>query len=325
MHFENKKILVTGGTGLIGVALVNLLLKQNAKIKVVSIDNVNPFSPEVEFVKSDLRIHENCMKLCENIDYVFHLAGIKGSPSVAIGRPASFFVPTILFNTCLIDAAVKQRVEHILYTSSVGVYSPNDIFKEDDVWKTFPSNNDKFAGWAKRMGELQLEAHKIESKFNNFSIVRPANVYGPYDNFDPNTAMVIPSLINRALKCDKELVVWGNGSAVRDFIFSEDVARGMIEIVKKKIQYPVNLGSGNGITIKKLVESIVKFIPNKKINIIWDETKPTGDAIRIMDTTKAQQVGFKCEVSIENGIEKTINWYLKNQDYSNKKYNSFKD
>jgi GDP-L-fucose synthase len=325
MHFENKKILVTGGTGLIGVALVNLLLKQNAKIKVVSIDNVNPFSSEVEFVKSDLRIHENCMKLCENIDYVFHLAGIKGSPSVAMGRPASFFVPTILFNTCLIDAAVKQRVEHILYTSSVGVYSPNDIFKEDDVWKTFPSNNDKFAGWAKRMGELQLEAHKIESKFNNFSIVRPANVYGPYDNFDPNTAMVIPSLINRALKCDKELVVWGNGSAVRDFIFSEDVARGMIEIVKKKIQYPVNLGSGNGITIKKLVESIVKFIPNKKIDIIWDETKPTGDAIRIMDTTKAQQIGFKCEVSIENGIEKTINWYLKNQDYSDKKYNSFKD
>ena len=325
MHFENKKILVTGGTGLIGVALVNLLLKQNAKIKVVSIDNINPFSSEVEFVKSDLRIHENCMKLCENIDYVFHLAGIKGSPSVAMGRPASFFVPTILFNTCLIDAAVKQRVEHILYTSSVGVYSPNDIFKEDDVWKTFPSNNDKFAGWAKRMGELQLEAHKIESKFNNFSIVRPANVYGPYDNFDPNTAMVIPSLINRALKCDKELVVWGNGSAVRDFIFSEDVARGMIEIVKKKIQYPVNLGSGNGITIKKLVESIVKFIPNKKIDIIWDETKPTGDAIRIMDTTKAQQIGFKCEVSIENGIEKTINWYLKNQDYSDKKYNSFKD
>jgi len=325
MHFENKKILVTGGTGLIGVALVNLLLKQNAKIKVVSVDNVNPFSSEVEFVKSDLRIHENCMKLCENIDYVFHLAGIKGSPSVAMERPASFFVPTILFNTCLIDAAVKQRVEHILYTSSVGVYSPNDIFKEDDVWKTFPSNNDKFAGWAKRMGELQLEAHKIESKFNNFSIVRPANVYGPYDNFDPNTAMVIPSLINRALKCDKELVVWGNGSAVRDFIFSEDVARGMIEIVKKKIQYPVNLGSGNGITIKKLVESIVKFIPNKKIDIIWDETKPTGDAIRIMDTTKAQQIGFKCEVSIENGIEKTINWYLKNQDYSDKKYNSFKD
>jgi len=325
MDFQNKKILVTGGTGLIGVALVNLLLKESAKIKVVSIDNVNPFGPEVEFVKSDLRIHENCMKICDNIDYVFHLAGVKGSPSVAIGRPASFFVPTILFNTCLIDAAVKQGVKHILYTSSVGVYSPNDIFKEDDVWKTFPSNNDKFAGWAKRMGELQLEAHKIENKFNNFSIVRPANVYGPYDNFDPDTAMVIPSLINRALKCEKELVVWGNGSAVRDFIFSEDVARGMIQIVKQKIQFPVNLGSGNGITIKNLVESIVKFIPNKNINIVWDETKPTGDAIRIMDTTKAKKIGFECEFTIESGIKKTIEWYLKNQDYSKKKYNSFKN
>jgi GDP-L-fucose synthase len=324
MFFENKKVLVTGGTGLIGVALVNLLLKEKAKLKVVSIDNINPFNDEVEFIKLDLRIHENCMKLCENIDYVFHLAGVKGSPSVAIGRPASFFVPTVLFNTCLLDSAVKQGVKHILYTSSVGVYSPNDVFKEEDVWKTFPSENDRFAGWAKRMGELQLEAHRIEHKYENFSIVRPAKVYGPYDNFDPSTAMVIPSLINRALNCNKELVVWGNGSAIRDFIYSEDVARGMIKVVKEKIQYPINLGSGNGISIKELVENIVKFIPNKKINIVWDVTKPTGDKIRIMDTTKAQKIGFKCEVSIENGIQKTIEWYLKNQNYSEKKYNSFK-
>ena len=114
--FRNKNILVTGGTGMIGVSLVNQLLEEDAKVRVVSIDNVNPFSKKVEYLKKDLRIYENCLNVCKDMDFVFHLAGIKGSPAVAINKPASFFVPTILFNTCLIDAAIKQKVRHILYT-----------------------------------------------------------------------------------------------------------------------------------------------------------------------------------------------------------------
>ena len=325
--FENKKILVTGGTGMVGMALIKLLKESGAKIRVVSIDNVSPFEnqKDIEFIKLDLRNYDNCLKACNNMDVVFHVAGIKGSPAVALNKPASFFVPTITFNTNLLEAAVKSKASHILYTSSIGVYSPSSIFNEDDVWKTFPSENDRFAGWAKRMGELQMMAYEKELNFNNYSIIRPANIYGPYDNFDPKNAMVIPSLINKVLSSKDTIEVWGDGSAIRDFIFSRDVARGMMLAVEKKIKKPLNLGSGTGITIKQLINSIIKAIPNNNLKIKWDTSKPTGDKVRVMNMELASSFGFKCETNLEDGIKETVDWYLKNKNYSDKKFNSFKN
>jgi GDP-L-fucose synthase len=226
----------------------------------------------------------------------------------------------------LLEAAFRSGAEHVLYASSIGVYSPADIFYEHSVWKTFPSENDKFAGWAKRMGELQLESYKVQYDFSNFSIVRPANVYGPYDNFDVNNAMVVPSLIRRALEEKKDYIeVWGDGSAIRDFIYADDVAQGMIHVVENKISEPINLGSGSGVKIKDLIETIVKKLPDKKLSIKWDTSKPTGDKVRVMDMTKAKKLGFKCKVSLEEGIEKTISWFLENKEYSSSKYNSFNE
>lgn len=326
-YFKDKKILITGGTGMIGVALANKLLSQGANLTVVSLDDINPFKENnVTFKKLDLRNYDNCLEACKDSQFIFHVAGVKGSPAVAINKPASFFVPTIMFNTCLLEAAFRSGAEHVLYTSSIGVYSPADIFSEDSVWKTFPSQNDKFAGWAKRMGELQLESYKTQYGFSNFSIVRPANVYGPYDNFDLNNAMVIPSLIKRAIEEESDyLEIWGDGSAIRDFIYVDDVAQGMMHVVENKISEPINIGSGSGVKIRDLVEIIVKKIPNKKLSIKWNISKPTGDKIRIMDTMKAERLGFKCTTSLEEGIEKTISWFLKNRKQSSSKYNSFNE
>jgi GDP-L-fucose synthase len=214
-------------------------------------------------------------------------------------------------------------VSHILYTSTIGVYAPAEKFHEDSVWDTFPSKNDWYSGWAKRLGELQLEAYNQQYNYKNYSIIRPANIYGPYDNFDQNNAMVIPSLINRALSSKDELIVWGNGSQVRDFVFSDDVARAMILAVEKKINVPLNVGSGSGVTIKKLVESIVANIPNKKLKITWDTNKPSGDKIRIMNTERINSHGFECKTNLSDGIKLTIDWYLKNVSYSDYKFNSF--
>ena len=312
---------------MVGMALIKLLANAESIIRVVSIDNVNPFENQknIEFKKLDLREYENCLKACENIDIVFHVAGIKGSPAVALNKPASFYVPTILFNTNLLEAAIKSKVDHILYTSSIGVYSPSSKFNEDDVWKTFPSENDRFAGWAKRMGELQMMAYEKEMNFKNYSIVRPANIYGPYDNFDPKNAMVIPSLINKVLNSKNVVEVWGDGLQVRDFIYSKDVARGMMMAVEKKISLPLNLGSGTGITIKHLIESIIKTVPNKNLKIKWDTSKPSGDKVRVMNMERASSYGFKCETTLEKGIKETVDWYLNNQNYSEKKYNSFNE
>jgi GDP-L-fucose synthase len=204
----------------------------------------------------------------------------------------------------------------------VGVYAPAEVFYEDDVWKTFPSENDRFAGWAKRMGELQAEAYKIEYGAENIVIVRPANVYGPFDNFDTNNAMVIPSLIKRALDGENPLVVWGDGSPIRDFIFAKDVAMGMVLAFEKNAPTPVNLGSGIGVSIKEIVEIIIGNM-ERKPKVVWDSSKPSGDKKRLMDITRAKTIGFVPQVSIEQGIKETMDWYLKNKNIVDKRYNVF--
>ena len=321
--YKNKKILVTGGTGMIGRSLVKSLLNDGADVTIVSLDDFRSDNKELRFIKSDLREFSNCINLCKNKDIVFHLAGVKGSPDMTKKKPASFFVPTITFNTNILEASRRCNVENVLYTSSIGVYSPSKNFIEEDVWKTFPSENDRFAGWAKRMGELQAEAYSIEDGYSKISIVRPANIYGPHDNFDPNNAMVIPSLINKAINSKGILDVWGDGSPIRDFLFADDCADAMKLILKKNITYPINIGSGTGVSIKKIVEVIVENLPEKKLEINWDTSKPSGDKIRLMNIDKIKKLGFVSKVDINQGIRKTIEWFKNNNNNHEKRYNSF--
>jgi GDP-L-fucose synthase len=320
--FKNKKVLVTGGTGMIGRPLVSLLVERGAKVYIVSLDEPHDLADSVEFVKADLTHFDNCLEACDGMDYVFNLVGVKGSPKMCKEQPADFMVPMIQFNTNMMEAARRKNVKWYLYTSSVGVYHPAEIFKEDDVWKTFPSDNDRFAGWAKRIGELQAQAYSIQYGWDCVSIVRPANVYGPYDNFDPENAMVIPSLVRKALENDV-LSVWGDGSPIRDFIHAKDVALGMLHMVENKITEPVNLGSGDGVAIKTIVDLIVKHC-GKDIDLHWDTTKPTGDARRLFDMSRANSHGFYPSVTIEEGIIDTINWFKSNRDIVDRRHNAFR-
>jgi len=307
---------------MIGQQLVKLLLKEKALLRVVSLDNLK-LGENIQHLKLDLRHFSNCIKSCKGMDVVFHLAGIKGSPKMALEKPASFMVPTIQFSFNMLEAARQCGVKNYLFTSSVGVYSPKPVLKEDDVWRSFPSKNDWHAGWAKRLCELQVDAFNKEYKNMKISIVRPANVYGPYDNFDPKNAMVIPSLINRIVRGENPLKIWGDGKAVRDFIFSRDVARGMILAIKKEITYPINLGSGKGNTIKELVNYLINLFPQKKIQLIWDKSKPSGDSRRILSMKKMHKHGFKQKVILKKGLKETIDWYLLNYKKKDKRYNSF--
>ncbi len=321
--YFKKDILVAGGSGLIGRQLVPKLINLGAKVTVVSLDNYKS-SKNLKFIKSDLRNFENCLKITKGKDIVFNLAGVKGSPKMTKEMPASFFVPTIMFSINLMEAARRNNVNNFLFTSSIGVYAPKKVFYEDDVWKTFPSENDKFAGWAKRISELQSLAYEIQYNWKNISIVRPANVYGPYDNFDINNAMVIPSLIVKSLNAKKSLKVWGDGSAIRDFVHSSDVADGMLIAVKKGIKEPLNLGSGKRTSIKQIVKMINKYIPNRPLDIIWDKTKPSGDKVRLMNIDRAASYGYKPKIDIETGIKNTIDWVLLNKkELKRKRYNSF--
>jgi len=321
--YKGKNVLVTGGTGLIGNPLVEMLIEQGALVTVVSLDDKSRCPEGAQFKNADLRDFNACMDVCSGQEIVFQLVGIKGSPKMCAERPASFFVPTITFSFNMMEAARRMGVERYLFTSSIGVYEPADVFKEDDVWKSFPSPNDRFAGWAKRMAELQAEAYQIEYGWDKISIVRPANVYGPFDNFDPENAMVIPSLIKRAMQGESPLTVWGDGSPIRDFIHARDVARGMMTVVEKGINIPINLGSGDGVSIREIVEKIVENLPDDR-EILWDISKPKGDALRLMDMSRAEElISFKPKINLLDGIKETMDWYANNLSDIDSRYNVF--
>ena len=317
--FKNKKVLITGGSGMIGRQLAPMLLAEGAEVYIADLKKPDGLS-NIKFHKVDLRQYSSCLKICEGMDFVFNLVGIKCSPRVCIEEPASIMGPMMQFNTNMLEAAMHYNVQWYLYTSTVGVYQPAEVLKEDDVWSTQPSKNDWFGGWAKRMGELQCQAYEKQFGEGKCSIVRPANVYGPYDNFDLDSAMVVPSLIRKAFSGDT-LEVWGDGSAVRDFIHAKDVARGMLFVVENKITEPMNLGSGDEITIKRIADIVAD---TANVEIRWDTSKPKGDPRRVFDMSRAAKYGFKPEISIEEGIETTIEWYLKNKTTADKGKDVFK-
>src|SRR3989338_4315781 len=322
--YKDKKVLVTGGTGMIGKQLVELLIQEGAKVKIASLDDPSLAPSGTEFMRVDLTNLDNCINACNNAEFVFHLAGIKGSPKMMKEKPASYFVSSLLFTTNMMEAARKSNVKRFLFTSSVGVYGPSEVFYEDDTEKTLPSPNDLFGGWHKRTGELQAKAYQIQYGWNEISIVRPANVYGPYDNFDPENAMVIPSLIKRALDGENPLIVWGDGSPIRDFIHAKDVAKGMLFALEKCPPHPINLGSGEGVTIKQIVDIITNNL-EKKPEIIWDTSKPSGDKKRLMDISRVKSLGWEPKIKLEEGIKEVIDWYKENKEIINKRYNIFKE
>lgn len=317
-YFKNKKVLVTGGTGLIGREITSQLLELGSNVRVVSLDDLKN-NLDVEYIFGDLTNLDFCLEVTKGIDFVFHLAGIKGSIDVTKTRPASFFVPLLMLNTNVLEASRRNNVEKLVYTSSIGAYSAAEVFTETENRDDAPQ--DMFPGWAKRMAELQIRAYKEQYNLD-WSIVRPCNVYGPGDNFDPENAMVIPSLMYRIAKGEKPLKVWGDGSAIRDFAFSRDIALGVIQALHYGTRGDfVNLGSGEGYSVKQLVDTLKEFID---FEYEFDTSKPSGFPKRVMDISRAKEwINYKPQTSLRDGLELTWNWFISNRDEYLKRQNYF--
>ena len=315
--FDGKGVLVTGGTGLIGRQIVDILCNVNADVTCVSMDDL-VINPKTRYVKGDLTNFEFCKEIINGMDFVFHVAGIKGSIKMTVEKPASHFVPALMFNTNVLEASRLNKVKKLVFTSSIGAYSDAEVFKELVADDRPPM--DFYGGWAKRMAEFQVQTYKIQHGMDNFAVVRPCNVYGPGDNFDPENAMVIPSLMSRIARKENPLVVWGNGSAIRDFAFSRDVAEGCVLALYHGTRGGyVNLGSGQEVSIRKLVETLREFL---EFNYEFDASKPAGFPKRVMDISLAREmIDYNPSTSLLDGLKQTWRWFQKNSDEYLKKKN----
>ena len=309
-----KKILVTGSSGLVGTHLIEKLLSKGYEVigvdfnpPVKTIDNQN-----FKFISFDLRNQTDVTLLFNDFkfDGVINAFGIKGSPVKALESPLDFLEPSIKVNTNIIDNCFKHK-SWLVFMSSVGVYPTAETFVEDDMWKAMPSKNDWYPSWSKRIPELYLEAYKIQYKWEGWSIVRPANIFGEYDNFGEGST-VIASTIRKVSEATDEIEAWGDGTPTRDFIYAGDVADACIKCLEDRLHITSNLGSGEDISIKRMIETVSK-VSGKDIQIKWDTNKPNGYMKRKMYTTIQSEYGLLPKLGFEEGIKVTYEYYEKNR------------
>lgn len=308
-ELKNKKILVTGGTGFLGSFVVQKLLERGAPKENIFIPRSKDF---------DLRKRENCQKVVEGQDIVIHLAAKVGGIGFNQKHPGELFYDNITMGVEMMEAARQAGIEKFVALGTICAYpkfTPAP-FKEDDLWGGYPEETNAPYGLAKKMLLVQAQAYRRQYGFNAVTLF-PVNLYGPKDNFSSDSSHVIPALIKKAADAKKEgrnhIDVWGTGKATREFLYVEDAAEGVVLSAEKYDKpEPVNLGSGTEISIKNLVELICRLMDfNGEIR--WDATKPDGQPRRLLDISRAEkEFGFRAKTDFEEGLRKTIKWYLGN-------------
>jgi GDP-L-fucose synthase len=294
-------VLVTGGKGFLGSFVVSLLKKKKAHTIIV------PSSKEC-----DLRNGSNCKRIVHNVDIVFHLAAKVGGIGLNRARPAELFYDNLMMGTQLLNEAKKANVEKFVALGTICSYPKFTPipFSEEHIWDGYPEETNAPYGLAKKMLLVQSQAYRQQYDFKSI-VVFPTNLYGPGDNFNPNSSHVIPAIILKIYNAKKSksatLPVWGDGSPTRDFLYVEDAARGIILAAEKyDSALPINLGSGQEVSIKNLIKMIAKLM-NYEGTIVWDTTKPNGQPRRCVSNKRAQeQLGFNPQVTLEDGLRRTI-------------------
>lgn len=303
VNWANKCILVTGGAGFLGSCVVQILEQKGA-------NNTN--IPRSRFC--DLRIRENCAEVVKNVDIVFHLAAKVGGIGLNREKPGELFFDNLIMGVQLMEEARKAGVEKLITVGTICSYpkfTPTP-FSEDNLWNGYPEETNAPYGLAKKMLLVQSQAYRQQYGLNSI-VLFPTNLYGPGDNFDPHSSHVIPALIRKVHEAKEsgsdQIVVWGDGSPTRDFLYVDDAARGIVLAAESyNRSEPVNLGTCREVSIKELVYMICKFMGFKG-KIMWDLSKPGGQPRRCVNAERAKrEFGFEAQVSLEEGLKKTCTW-----------------
>jgi GDP-L-fucose synthase len=308
--WSDKGVVVTGGGGFLGSFVIERLKKLNCKnIFIPRSQNYNLI--DMDAVK---RVYKDAKP-----DIVIHLAARVGGIGANRENPGKFFYDNLMMGVQMMEQGRLFGIEKFVAIATICSYPKFTPvpFKEEELWNGYPEETNAPYGLAKKMLLVQSQAYRQQYGFNS-SCLFPVNLYGPGDNFDPESSHVIPALIKKCIDAkfenNKEIVVWGDGIPTREFLYVEDAAEGILLAAERyNSSEPVNIGAGFEISIKKLVELIASLCEFKG-SIIWDTSKPNGQLRRMLDTTRAEdEFGFKAGTSFKEGLKRTIDWYLQNR------------
>jgi GDP-L-fucose synthase len=304
--WQDKKVAVTGGAGFLGKAVVGQLQRKGCR---------PVFVPRRR--QYDLRKKTAVRRLLKDTqpDIVLHLAAVVGGIGANQKNPGKFFYDNLMMGVQLIEQSRLLGVKKFVSIGTICAYPKYTKvpFKEKDLWKGYPEETNAPYGLAKKMLLVQSQAYRAQYGFNGIYLL-PVNLYGPGDNFSPQSSHVIPALIKKCIDAKKQkldsIIVWGTGKVTREFLYVDDAARGIVLAAEKyNGSDPVNLGSGMEISIKDLVALIVK-LTGFQGRVIYDKTKPDGQPRRCLDTRLAvEKFGFKAKTKFETGLKRTIRWY----------------
>jgi GDP-L-fucose synthase len=304
--WRTRRVLVTGGAGFLGSFVVEKLRDRGAREVFV------PRSKQYDLVQMEAveRVYADARP-----DVVIHLAARVGGIGANRANPGRFFYDNLMMGVQMMEVGRRVGIEKFVAVGTICSYPKFTPvpFKEEDLWNGYPEETNAPYGLAKKMLLVQSQAYRQQYGFNSI-VLFPVNLYGPRDNFDLETSHVIPALIRKCLEAkargEAAITVWGTGTPTREFLYVEDAAEGILLAAERYDKSdPVNLGSGFEITIKDLVELIVK-LTGFEGRVVWDSTKPDGQPRRRLDVSKAErEFGFRASVPFEEGLRRTIEWY----------------
>lgn len=304
--WSGQRVVVTGGAGFLGSFLVEKLKQHGADV----------FIPHIE--DYDLVEQSNIQRMLSDSqpDMIIHLAALAGGIGANRARPADFFYINLMMGVQLMHEAWKAGVQKFVAIGTICAYPKFTPlpFKEENLWDGYPEETNAPYGLAKKMLLVQAQAYREQYDFNAVYLL-PVNLYGPRDNFNLETSHVIPALIRKCLEAkqhgDSEVVLWGDGSPTREFLYVEDAAEGIALAAERyNGSEPVNLGSGQEISIKDLAQSIAQ-LTGFEGKLVWDTSKPNGQPRRALDVSRAEQYfGFRAQMPFEEGLRRTIRWYV---------------
>ena len=314
MFYKGKKVLVTGTGGLVGTQVAKLLLEQGATVRGTYRNREVPsWVGDLETMKCNFMNLDDVKKAVDGMDIVFVCSANTSGAGVMAHDPLQHITPNIIMNSTLMEESYRAGVERFFFVSSATTYPPADYpIKEEEVFSGEPYKTYFGVGWMKRYTEILGQFYQ-RNNLMKIATVRPANIYGVQGEFSDETGHVLPALIRRALEKQDPYVVWGNPDVVRDFTHSKDMARACLDVTEKyAVCDPINIASGNLVTIGESVDLILKYA-NHNVEPQYDESKPVTIQYRALDTTKAKEViGYKPSISFEDGLQETVEWIKEN-------------